>query len=61
MKERMLQLLKIIEWKGPSDSSIGVRTCPYCGHRGGIKKESYLYEGHSELCELNKMIQELSA
>ena len=61
MKERILQILKRIEWRGPSDYSIGVSTCPYCRRRGGIRKESDLYEGHSESCELNKMIQELSS
>lgn len=55
----MLSLLKSIEWKGASDYSIGVKTCPYCNRRGGVKKESTWYQGHSDSCKLNDAIQML--
>ena len=60
MKEQvdMHELLKRIEWKGPSDISIGVKTCPYCGMRGGIRKASPWYQGHSEDCRLKQAIAE---
>ena len=55
-----MQLLKNIEWKGQSDYSIGVKTCPCCGRRGNIRKESKWYQGHSEECEFNRLMNDLS-
>ena len=58
MKDRVLKLLREIEWSGPSDYSRGVRTCPVCGRRGDVRHESPLFQGHSDKCELNRMIKE---
>jgi len=55
----ILLLLKAIEWKGASDYSIGVKTCPFCNRRGGVRKESQWYQGHSDICKLNALIQKL--
>jgi len=60
-KLEMLSLLKQIEWSGGSDYSIGVKTCPCCNHRGNVSKQSQWYQGHSEKCNLKKMIDKLEA
>ena len=59
IKERVMRLLKHIEWSGPADYSIGVKTCPWCGRRGNVRKESEWYEGHSEECELGNLMNDL--
>lgn len=59
MGNRILSLLRKIEWQGASDYSIGIRTCPCCRRRGGVSKTSQWYEGHTAECELMNIIYEL--
>jgi hypothetical protein len=56
--DRLREVLEEIEWNGPSDYSIGVRTCPYCGRRGDVSKESKWWEGHSADCEIGKLLED---
>jgi len=60
LNSRIIKLLQKIEWKGSVDYSIGVETCPCCGKRGNVRKESQWYQGHSDTCELNNLINELT-
>ena len=55
---RLRKALEKIEWNGPADYSIGVRTCPYCGQRGDVREESKWYQGHLPDCEIGKLLEE---
>ena len=57
MNERIVKLLRQIEWRGHAD--IGVWTCPCCARRGRVREDSEWYQGHSETCELNNIMNEL--
>ena len=59
LNERIVKLLKKIEWSGPADYSIGVSTCPCCRQRGNVSTLSQWYQGHYSECELKNLINEL--
>ncbi len=58
MNDRINKLLRKIEWQGAADYSIGIKTCPCCRRRGNCSASSEWFEGHSDDCELQKMIEE---